>query len=466
MIRSLVRPPQIAGAGISLLAVFAMLGITALSGTKTGVALALAAALGPLAAYAAICRPFVFPYALFVVLVPFDNLLALDAFGTLTRLIAIASGGAILLWLIRTRRAIMPDRAIVYWALLTAWSAATVTWAIDPSASYAHLFTFCQLVGIYAVVSFVPIDSRMLRFTMAAAIVGGCLASGYGTYVFRQGLDIAGGDRLFLANDNSIIDPNQFAAALILPIALSMVGLIRARSTALRCGCGLALLIMGGGIAVSGSRGGLLGVAVALIYVIVRDRKRILGAFIGLAALSAALLFDSNVINRFSNAASTGGAGRVDIWRVGLSALRDHFWFGAGISNFSVAYDQSFLTVSEHYYTRWHRAPHNLLLSTSVELGIVGLVILLAAWYFQFRSMRSVPMYGELSGPRIGVEGALLGLFVAAMFLDVMYTKYIWLAFMLAMMVRNAAVAPARTQPQPCAINSYPIAAPTSPTTS
>ena len=428
-----------------LLGVMATLGITALAGTKTGVALALAAVLGPLAGYGAICAPLVFPFTAYIALVPFDNLLALPAFGTLTRLLAIACGGSIVLWLIRTRRFIPPDRALVFWIALTAWAAASLGWAIDPNDSYAHLFTTLQLLELYAAISFVPIERRTLRVVLIAIVFSGAFAASYGVYVFRHGIDVnAGNGRLWLQNDNSIVDPNQFAAALLLPCALALAGFLRAKSWTLWLGSSAALVVMGLGIAVSGSRGAVLALAAVLLYLVLRLRTGLLAAGVAVGALSCALTFSSDLVQRFSIAASTDGAGRLDIWRVGLHAFRDYFWFGAGYSNFPLAYDQSFLTVSEHHYTWWHRAPHNILLSTGVELGIVGLVLFLIAYAQQFRTLRVVGRQDPLFTVRVAVEGALIGLFVAGLFLDILYTKYFWLALMLAMLVRNAAYAPQR----------------------
>lgn len=86
----------------------------------------------------------------------------------------------------------------------------------------------------------------------------------------------------------------------------------------------------------------------------------------------------------------------------------------------------------------WHRAPHNLLVGTAVELGIVGLALLFVAWYVQFRQLRDIPRGDEFYPMRIALEAAVIGTFIAALFLDVMIFKYVWLTFMLIALVRNA----------------------------
>jgi O-antigen ligase len=460
MIRSLVRPPQLVAGAMLALGAVAALGITVLAGTKTGVALAVAAVLGPLAAYGAICAPMIFPFTLYVTIVPFDNLLNTSAFGTVTRLLAILCGASIVLWLIRTRRAIMPDRSVLFWGAVWLWSAISLIWAIDPTFGYVPLLTFAQLLVLYFAVSLVPIDRRTLRIVVAGIIFGSVIAAGYGAYLFGHGMDTLN-NRLFLENDNNIVDPNQFAAALVLPIAFALTGLMRARTGRARVIYCIALLAMGAGIAVSGSRGGMLAVAVVLVYITLRARTNLLASGVALALLTSALALNSDIGSRLATAAPSGGAGRVDIWRVGLVAFREHLWIGAGYSNFSLAYDNAFITVFERYYTHWHRAPHNILLQVGVELGIIGLLIFVAAWFVQFRALRTIKRTYPLYGARIAAEGALIGLFVAGMFLDTMNFKYQWLAFMLVMLIRNAAFAPVRTHEWQ--INSYPTTAQRSP---
>jgi O-antigen ligase len=448
MIRTLTpRMPGMVTLGMLAVGVLAAIGIISLSGTKTGVALALMATIGPLGAYAAIVAPLVFPFTLFVLLVPFDNLLAMDAFGTLTRLLAIACGCSILLWLIRTRRAIMPDRSLVVWGIFAIWCLTSLVWAIDPQTSYPHLLTLFQLIALYAVASFVPIERRALRVVLVAVVLSGVIAGAYGAYLFHSGADLQVGGRLRLQNDeNNVIDPNQFAAALILPISLGLVALVRARGLLVRTGAALALVIMGAGIAVSGSRGALISVTALLLWIVFRTRAYVLAGGVGLGALSVALALSNTIITRFSTASATGGAGRVDIWRVGISALHQHFWYGAGFANFPLAFDQAFLTVTERYFTHWHRAPHDLMLETAVELGIVGVAIMLTGWWLQFRSVGAIPRFDNLYGARIGVEAALIGLFISGIFLDIITTKYLWLAFVVAMLVRNAALSRVKAQ--------------------
>src|SRR5579872_5409286 len=205
-----------------VLAVAAAIGAIALSGTKTGFVLSLAAVLGPITLYLALVRPLLFPFGIFVLLVPFDNLLTFSTASTLTRGLAILSGLAIAVFLLRTRRFVKPDRGLIVWVALLLLMFVSFAWSYDTQAGAALLMTWTQLFLLYAAITFLPVDERTLRSVVSLVLAGGVLASLYGAYVFHAGLDVSNNGRLFLTNDEATIDPNHFAAALILPFAIAL----------------------------------------------------------------------------------------------------------------------------------------------------------------------------------------------------------------------------------------------------
>jgi O-antigen ligase len=445
MIREPARRGQLnlflAVACVLLAAVVASYAVTALSGTKTGVALALMAIGGPVMAYIAIVAPLIFPFGLYVVAVPFDNILNITAFGTLTKLLAIVSGAAILLYVLRTRKAVAPPKSLLVWVALYAWAATTTFWAIDQKTVFALLPTSIELLILYAAISILPADRKAIVFLGACTVVGGVLAATYGAYLFHNGVDIYYGGRLRITTDSGAIDPNHFAAALLLPIGLCINNLLNTRkwSGAIVSLTATCLLMVG--IMLSSSRGAILAIGVMFVYFFFRSKGRWrLATFVGAIAVCA-LIFapQTDLWNRFGMALSTGGAGRTSIWHVGLVALKTHWLLGAGYNNFPFAYDQAFLQTPHQIYgiSDWHRGPHNLLVGTAVELGVVGLFLTLAAWVAQFRTLRNIGPDEPEYGMRVALEATVIGTFVASLFLDVMVFKYVWLTFMFIALVRN-----------------------------
>jgi O-antigen ligase len=439
-------PMLLTAAVVVPLALAAAWGAIALAGTKTGVVLALVAVLAPITAYAALTSPLVFPFCLFVILIPFDNLITISAFGSLTKFLGLMCAAAIGLWLFRRRKYVVPDRAILAWSVFVLLAIASATWAIDPKQVLSPLFTMILLFLLYAELSFVPIDNRTLTIVIQAVILSGAIAAAYGAYLFHSGVDIAASGRLIIgtnsvADTGNHIDPNEFAAALLLPISLSLVASVEARRMLVRLVAMACLVLLGAGIAFAGSRGSLVAIFAMLIFLLIRSRKRLLLGGVGVAGLGIALASYSNVLQRFGDVAASGGAGRLEIWKVGLAAFIQHPIFGAGFGNFTAAYNQAYLLVSLTKNMYWNEAPHNNLILVGVELGVVGLAIFLYAWWTQFRTLRAVTTDDPYYTLRVALEAALVALFVASLFLGTLSDKYLWLAFILVMLTRNASLA-------------------------
>src|SRR5215469_15194680 len=197
----------VAGGGI-----VAALAVSVLAGTKTGFALALLSIAGPIFLYVAVVAPLVLPFGLYVGLVPFDNLLSLSGFGTLTKILGMASGGAIILYLLRTRRALAPTPPLFFWAGFTLWSATTAFWAMDPTMVWGQLTTPLALVILYGAISLFPANQQAVRWTTIFVIGGSLCAAAYGAYLFHNGTDIYYGSRLRITTETGAIDPNHFAA--------------------------------------------------------------------------------------------------------------------------------------------------------------------------------------------------------------------------------------------------------------
>lgn len=404
-----------------------------LQGSKTITLLAVVLGLAPVVLYIATKWPIIFPVCFYILFIPFDNLLGVSQFGTVTKLLAILSGIALAFWLIRHKQANRVPISVKIWGILLFWMSLSVLWAIDPTLSGARLISFTLLFLLYLALAVMPAKLRDLKAMLLASVVGGVVAAGYGTYLFYHGLGLIL-KRLIISNGQDAIDPNHFAAALILPVAVVTVFALRSNSLLRKLALVAVDIVFFAGIYASGSRGGMLAIGVVFAFIFWKSRHRFQMFAVAAAGLAGSFFMPVSVWARFSNALSTGGAGRVSIWRVGWDAFKHHWLIGAGIGNFPAAYDKSFLNVFESYYTNWHRVPHNLFVSTSVELGIVGMAIVLVAWGSQFALLNRIDRRSELYDFALIAQASVLGVFTAAIFLDVMYEKYTWLIFVVGVM--------------------------------
>src|SRR5579872_4359503 len=93
MVRLHLAPPiKTAFGAIALVLLLAFVAYSLITGveagSKTRIAIALMLALSPVLLWVAISRPVLFPLSVYVMFVPFDNLLGISNFGTLTKLLA------------------------------------------------------------------------------------------------------------------------------------------------------------------------------------------------------------------------------------------------------------------------------------------------------------------------------------------------------------------------------------------
>ena len=145
----------------------------------------------------------------------------------------------------------------------------------------------------------------------------------------------------------------------------------------------------------------------------------------GLSMLALGPLF----LLRLKNALVTGGAGRLDIWAAGFSALKHFLMQGAGIANFEVAYQQyaGFAPTFRGY----SRAAHNIYLEIAVELGIVGLTLFVTAVWLHIRKLhRPRSFFWAHPEPMaIACAAMVAGMLVSAFFVGLLWIKSFWMVW-------------------------------------
>jgi len=406
-------------------------------GTKMGLVLALIIATLPLTIVIGIIRPMWFPFALYVFLVPFNQLILVGGFGTLGKLLGIVSSAAIVFWVLRSKRVVPAPLTVYAWGAFIAWMVASAFWAYDPQRSLTAINTFAQLLFLFVIVAIAGADDLDIRVVITALSIGGIVASLYGGYLFYT----AGGQfehRLAINTSDQGVDPNHFAASLLLPMSLVTVAALGARRwTKIALLVGSCVLLAG--IYASASRGAMLAVVAIMFYIFIRTRYRLQIAALTAAAVGLGVLVNpyawSRVVSDYS-----GGSGRLSIWQIGFEAFKPRWLAGAGMDNFSLAFNRVFLHVYVPLSTDWSRNAHNIIATVGVELGVIGLILVFFVWFSQFIVLRHVSSDHPMYGLRVSVEAATLGLVVAAMFLDLLYFKYAWLVFMAAALIRSASL--------------------------
>ncbi len=164
-----------------------------------------------------------------------------------------------------------------------------------------------------------------------------------------------------------------------LPIVLWFLGL--QKTTRAKFGFGLAAAALGFCVVMSQSRGGFLGLAAILLYLIFTERGvplryRLAPVFAFAAGL---MLLPAEVSDRLRTLTSLesdynveSATGRMEIWKRGMEYTRDHPIFGLGLTNFPIA-EATLSDEARQFGGRWKASvAHNSYMEILAETGIPG----------------------------------------------------------------------------------------------
>lgn len=412
----------------------------ALSGFPNFYYIAAALAL-PVIIVAAIKKPFVFALGAYAFLLPFNTLLGISndgPWGTVTKYVGIMCIVALLLNGVVEHRLVKPYRAAVWWPVFMALALATLLWAPVPldkdyfSAVINHLGLF--LLYLAACV-YSPTEKDMNNLK-SAILYGGVIAALYNIVSYYiQGPNAGGRATLVYGDVNS--DPNELVFSLSFSFAVGLSYFYISKRWTARVLALLFLGILAYALVLTGSRGGVIGfISIALAFIYYSPRKvRLALGFIAVSA-AAVYLAPELFFDRILTAYQSGGAGRVDIWQVGLEAFKHYWLFGAGLDSFAAVYGQFSYGLTD-YYLAGPKVAHNIFLQVGVEFGVVGLAIMLAAFVKHYRYIRDIAV--NLNDESVWLGACLIGTFAQGMFLGILWNKSFWLLWILIALYGNFA---------------------------
>lgn len=391
----------------------------------------------PFAIVLALRRPLLFPYGLYVIFIPFDNMLSLGSAGTLTKYLALLAFAALAVHIVRTRRFVKPGRTFYLFGVFWLFAVVGVMWTPDVNSGLQFVQSFGLIIALYGILAIAPLDERDLRTILTCVVVGGVLSVIYALIVFHDSLGVPSDTgRLVVNVDNRAIDPNHFANALLAPIAITLVALLHARKPVLLLGALAALALFGTAIVMTLSREAMLACVLMIGVIIAFSRRRLIASAITVPVLVLIPLLVPSIGARMQNALLEHGGGRNYIWQVVLLAWQQHPWVGWGTGAAITAYNANYLRVHTQHIEVWSRPPHNMYLHVAVELGVLGLILFCAALFASFGDLRGVSREHPLYDVRVMLTASLVALFFVAMFIDLADYKYMWVVIALAAQYR------------------------------
>lgn len=327
--------------------------------------------------------------------------------------------------------------------LFLSWIAISQLWA-ESSAEALDTLLRLSLNLVLAMVIFTAVRKPGQAIGLAAAFVAGATINAiYGLlFVEPEGTETA----VRLAS--GIANPNELATILVaaLTLALGLAAALRG-SPILRFGAFAATAVCLAGVFLTGSRGGLVALGVALIAFLVigsRFRGRVL--VVAVAIIASGVSYYNYVASPEARGRITdveSGSGRTDLWEVGWRMVEAQPIRGVGGGNFEVV-SPSFLLEPgaierpEFFLTSAPKVAHNSYLEIWAELGAVGLVLFLSILAFGVvaagRATRAFVRLGDLKMEALSraVFVAFAAVMAADFFGSRQYDKELWFLLGLA----------------------------------
>jgi hypothetical protein len=368
------------------------------------------------------------PYA---VLIPFSSLISIGSgsFGSLSSLLGLLLGVALIVQLVTTRRgaAIIP-LVVPVWLAFLALSAFSLFWSIAPSATVSDFEVLASQIVLFVALVLTRFDAAALHRFGTALVVGGVLVP---MYFFAQmaGVVSMPGGRTGIGTGrfgDDLLGANNQAASLLLPLAIAATrALSGPRNSRVLNGAGVALMVLG--VIMTGSRGGLLSTVVVLaIVLLLSPARRALRIGIAVTAtvlLAVVLVLQPAGIGTRQVDRQANSSGRTDIWAVGLHACQVYCVAGAGWGGFPSVYEEELASVPDANIMERGTAfePHNIFLLAVIQVGVVGLLLTILGLGLGLAGALRLP--SVLRAPPVA---ALVGTLVSSFFLSNMQFKFFW----------------------------------------
>jgi O-antigen ligase len=311
----------------------------------------------------------------------------------------LAFGVAFLRWVV-IRRARKPSLLHYSMLALIGWTALSALWTVDWDSTASRIGTFAQLLAFVWLIWELAGTERRVRGLLLAYVFGCLIASGITLYNYATGYtaaQLAGGGVIvggiavgkWDTSRYSVYGLNENDLGLMLALSIPIIFYLLAssKSTKVKVICWLQFVVGITAILLTASRGALLSVVVGLMmYPLVFLRLTRWQRGLSLTACAVLLLCAALVVPPSSwarivevRSELSGGtlSHRTTIWAAGMETFRDHALVGVGAG----AYGASILKTVDLPFVA-----HNTFLSVLVELGVIGMLLLLVMLASMFYS--------------------------------------------------------------------------------
>ncbi|WP_224361944.1 O-antigen ligase family protein [Hyalangium versicolor] len=253
---------------------------------------------------------------------------------------------------------------------------ASVAWSVAPDVTRATGIELLKLTAIYLTIINVITSGRRLAVVAGVMVVASIVPSIGVINWYRAGVDMVEGFRSRWVGVYA--DPNHMAMNMGMVVPLAVAFLARKESKLLmRIACAVAAALAVVAIVLSHSRGGFIGLSVAMAVWAIREKRRLQAIVVGSILAVGLVMFApksfwerNETVTSFHEDASA--MGRVYAWQVASRISLDKPLLGVGAGSFRYAWPMYAPPEARRAYVA-----HNIFLDVIGELGFVGLLFFL-----------------------------------------------------------------------------------------
>lgn len=311
-------------------------------------------------------------------------------------------------------------------------AAASISWSVFAPVSVSTVGDLVKLAAIYFTLVNVVITPRRLVLVCGALVLGSIVTSIGVIQWFLIGKDLVDGFRSRWIGVYG--DPNHMAAAMgiVVPLAVAFIThkkvplLMKVASIA---AAGLAVTA----IVLSVSRGGFIGLTIAMIVWAAREKGRRVQATvvafvlaIGLVLFAPKSFWERNEsVAQFQQDESARG--RIHAWEVASNISTDRPLLGVGVGAFKYAWPLYARFEAKRAYVA-----HNIFLDVIGELGFVGLLFFLVFAGGATGGAFNVPNQEDHAWMARGLAASMVGYLICDLFSGYILSSHLYVLFGLA----------------------------------
>ncbi|QHE63337.1 hypothetical protein FHE72_21865 [Rossellomorea vietnamensis] len=372
--------------------------------------------------------------SLYVISLPLDFILLLPGIGSISKIFSIFCILSLLSHGLLKKKLTLPRLQIIPVVMLVIIAIFSIVWSVDEQETNTRLITLVPLLLFYIVTSIFKFNIKDLKVINNSMIFSLTWVVFLSLVQFLFGIGFMDTGRLTITLFSEQADPNHLLVSLILPFSILWTSINRSQNYKFLNTKIILIILFFLILLLSGSRGALLAVICSLTYWFLKDGlnfKKFITIIISLGTLlTLFFIIPSFLIERYNIQLilEQGGTGRVDIWRVGLNAFKDSIYNGYGFGTFPQVYDLFVNKTRIDAFWGYSKAAHNTYLRMAVELGLVGISLLIFSMLISlaFIKKKKKKLNSMVLNSGYALNMSLIGIMIGGLSLDIFLFKYFW----------------------------------------